>query len=311
MSEENEPCPEDSQEAGDDRSAWIAERVSILLQEKGIAPRQQAAFLAELCALSLSQARRKLRGAMWAFAEILTIAQHFEISIDQWFLAKDTSHPAIDSSGDPPPHSLPLQDAQMLFASHRIGCQVRLGPQCIAAPEADALITGQFAGEWLVGTPDTLPLPDAEGPLFYADRVELQPAATRQRIRIAILDDDGGVSGTLCDWFNAAGYEAHAFTTSEQLVASGLVAFAAYIVDFMLSAGDSSQATIKAIRRSRPDAPIVLLTGKLRSGLASEADLTTLLRTANVLFFEKPVRPSVIAATIETQLDKLASSSDR
>ena len=79
----------------------------------------------------------------------------------------------------------------------------------------------------------------------------------------------------------------------------------------MLSAGDSSQATIKAIRRSRPDAPIVLLTGKLRSGLASEADLTTLLRTANVLFFEKPVRPSVIAATIETQLDKLASSSDR
>ena len=186
MSEENEPCPEDSQEAGDDRSAWIAERVSILLQEKGIAPRQQAAFLAELCALSLSQARRKLRGAMWAFAEILTIAQHFEISIDQWFLAKDTSHPAIDSSGDLPPHSLPLQDAQMLFASHRIGCQVRLGPQCIAAPEADALITGQFAGEWLVGTPDTLPLPDAEGPLFYADRVELQPAATRQRIRIAI-----------------------------------------------------------------------------------------------------------------------------
>ena len=310
MPENNEPCPDESLETSDERSIWIAERVSTLLQEKGIAPRQQAAFLAELCALSFSQARRKLRGAMWTFAEILTIAEHFKVSIDLWFLAEDASHPAIDSSGDGL-RSLPLQDAQMLFASHRIGCQVRLGRQCIAAPEADALITGQFAGEWLVGTPDTLPLPDAEGPLFCADRVEIQPAVTRQRIRIAILDDDGGVSGTLCDWFNAAGYEAHAFTTSEQLVASGLVTFAAYIVDFMLSAGDSSQATIKAIRQARPDAPIVLLTGKLRSGLASEADLTTLLRTANVLFFEKPVRPSVIAATIETQLDKLASRNDR
>ena len=313
MPENTEPSPDESPETGDAGSAWIAERVSTLLQAKGIPTRQQAAFLAELCALSFSQARRKLRGAMWTFTEIQTIAQRFEVSIDQWFLAKDAPHPEVDVAGDDSrsPHLPPLQDAQMLLGPHRVRCQVRLGPQCFATPEADALLTGQFAGEWLVGTPDSLTLPDAEGPLFYANRVELQPAATRQRIRIAILDDDGGVSGTLCDWFNAAGYEAQAFTTSEQLIATGLGTFAAYVVDFMLSVGDSSQATIRAIRQSRPEAPIVLLTGKLRSGLASEADLTTLLRTANVLFFEKPVRPSVIAATIETQLDKLASRNDR
>ena len=55
-----------------------------------------------------------------------------------------------------------------------------------------------------------------------------------------------------------------------------------------------------------PDAPIVLLTGKLRDGQVSEADLSALLRTANVTFFEKPVRPSVLAATIEKELDQLA-----
>lgn len=75
----------------------------------------------------------------------------------------------------------------------------------------------------------------------------------------------------------------------------------------MLAGGDSSQAIIKRIRQTLPDAPIVLLTGKLRDGQASEADLTTMLRTSNVTFFEKPVRPSVLAATIEKELDQVVS----
>ena len=122
MPENTEPSPDESPETGDAGSAWIAERVSTLLQAKGIPTRQQAAFLAELCALSFSQARRKLRGAMWTFTEIQTIAQRFEVSIDQWFLAKDAPHPEVDVAGDDSrsPHLPPLQDAQMLLGPHRV-----------------------------------------------------------------------------------------------------------------------------------------------------------------------------------------------
>jgi hypothetical protein len=52
----------------------------------------------------------------------------------------------------------------------------------------------------------------------------------------------------------------------------------------------------------------VLLTGQLRDGQATEADLTTMLRTQGVTFFEKPVRPAVLTATIQSKLDRLAST---
>jgi FixJ family two-component response regulator len=136
--------------------------------------------------------------------------------------------------------------------------------------------------------------------------VLLTPALSNSCIRIAILDDDIGTSETLGEWFTAAGYAASAFTSAEQLLSSQVENYDVFVVDFLLASGDSSQATIKFIRQALPDVPIVLLTGKLRDGQVSEADLSALLRTANVTFFEKPVRPSVLAATIEKELDQLA-----
>ncbi|MDX8399708.1 MAG: hypothetical protein R8K20_05615, partial [Gallionellaceae bacterium] len=145
------------------------------------------------------------------------------------------------------------------------------------------------------------------GQYYWADQVLLTPTTDRSRIRVAILDDDAGTSETLCEWFNEAGYVAAAFTSCEQLLASKLESHDAFLVDFMLAGGDSSQAMIKNIRQALPDAPIVLLTGKLRDGQASEAELTAMLRTSNVIFFEKPVRPSILAATIAKELDHIAS----
>jgi len=52
----------------------------------------------------------------------------------------------------------------------------------------------------------------------------------------------------------------------------------------------------------------VLLTGQLRDGTASEATLATILRTQGVTFFEKPVRPAVLTAAIQSSLDRLSTT---
>ena len=81
--------------------------------------------------------------------------------------------------------------------------------------------------------------------------------------------------------------------------------FDAYVLDLVLSGGQTSQAMVERIRRQQPDAPIVLLTGQLRDGKASESTLAALLRTHRVTFFEKPVRPVMITAAIQNSLDQL------
>ena len=50
----------------------------------------------------------------------------------------------------------------------------------------------------------------------------------------------------------------------------------------------------------------LLLTGKLRDATVSEAELMAVLRSSRVTFFEKPVRPGVLAAALLNHFDQLA-----
>ncbi|MEQ1533690.1 MAG: hypothetical protein HOO97_05850 [Sideroxydans sp.] len=282
-------------------SAWAAERLSALMVDQGVPERQQAGLLCELCAVSPSQARRKLRGAMWTFGEVLTVVRHFGCSLDQVF-AGSVSHAGISTGS----FTTVMLEATFLMDALTLPCQVRLGSLSIGLQGSDELLTVQNQVGWYVGTRKQLDNHPHNGEFYHVAQVLLTPTLSKPSIRIAILDDDVGTSETLGEWFTAAGYAATAFTSAGQLLAAPVDHFDAFVVDYLLAGDDSSQATIKLIRQALPDAPIVLLTGKLRDGRVSEADLTTMLRTAHATFFEKPVRPSVLAATIEKELDQLA-----
>ena len=298
----------DTAGTADALSSWVTERLVGLMAKHGVRVRQQANLLSELCGLSPSQARRKLRGAMWSFGEVLTVTRRFGASLDQVFADSPDDGVAhtVNAADASPASPATLQDATFVMGALTVPCRVRLGALVVGAADENALLTTQNDTGWYVGTRKQLDRHCANDQCYQADQVLLMPEPTKPRIRIAILDDDIGTTETLGDWFDATGYAAKAFTTCDQLLASRIESHDAFIVDFMLAGGDSSQAIIKRIRQTLPEAPIVLLTGKLRSGQASEADLTTLLRTLNVTFFEKPVRPSVLAATIEKELDVLA-----
>lgn len=286
----------------DNLSSLVAERLSRLMAEGGVPLRHQANLLTVLCRLSPSQARRKLQGANWSFGEVLAVVRRFGVSLDKVFSSLPQDGVAHAEGGTA--QSLPMQDAVFMMDKWQMPCRVRLGAMVVGAVGNDELLTAQSPQGWVVSTFGQLDRLGVEGHRYRADQVLLTPPPGKSAIRIAILDDDFGVSETLADWFGAAGYVAAAFSSGDQLLASGITNYDAFVVDFMLAGGDSSAAVINTIRLTLPDAPIVLLTGKLRDGKVSESDLTTMLRTSNVTFFEKPVRPPVLAATIESTLDQ-------
>ncbi len=283
----------------------LAERLSALMTANEVLPRQQAGLLAELCGLSGSQARRKLHGASWSFDEVLALVRKFGASMDELCAELPIGGTAPGVRGVDVTQ-LPMIDAMFWLDSGSIPCQVRLGARYQELPDDDGLFAVFGKDDWQVGNGKILAKLKFPGPFFRADQVLLLPESNEPGIRIAILDDDVGTTETLCDWFAAAGYAATAFNNGQDLLVSGIDSYDAFVIDFMLGGGDTSHAVIATIRKTRPEAPILLLTGKLKEGLVSESDLTTLLRTANAIFFEKPVRPSVLAASIESALDKAA-----
>jgi CheY-like chemotaxis protein len=276
----------------DASGSWVAACVASLLSRHGIPPRHQATAIAQICAISVSQARRKLRGAVWLFNEVLALCRHHGESLEAVF---GTEH----GPGSPG------QAGVLLIDGLELPCQVRAGAICPPAPVDGVLLTTRVGERWLVGTPARL---DALGATGTRHLVELLQASTPDApatARIAVLDDDESAAQALVDWFEQLGYHAQGYTCADELENDLEPGFDAYVLDLVLSGGQTSQAIVERIRRQQPDAPIVLLTGQLRDGKASESTLAVLLRTHRVTFFEKPVRPVMITAAIQTSLDQL------
>lgn len=278
--------------------------LSALMARHGVNHRQQAAQIAQICAISISQARRKLRGAVWLFDEVLAVCRHFGANLDHVFPPGSAPRGAPD--GALPPQTL-SHPALLLADNQRMACDIHLGPLEPTGTTPSPLQAVYGPEGWLVATPARLNHDGVLAPRYGVDHLQLSAPSSPGRARIAVVDDDAGSAEALSDWFNESGYHAQAYTSPAQLLASPLDAHDAYVVDLILAGGQTSQALVERIRLAQPEAPIVLLTGQLRGGLASEATLATLLRTQGVTFFEKPVRPAVLTAAIQSSLDRLSA----
>ncbi|CAH0348035.1 helix-turn-helix domain-containing protein [Aquabacterium sp. CECT 9606] len=300
------PLPSD--EARDPSSTMAAECLSALMERHGIPARQQAAAVAQITGISISQARRKLRGAVWLFGEVMAITQHHGESLDQVF-APQAAPPGPVSPALASHSPNATQAAQFLIEGQALPCEVRLGAQIVgSALPGVVLAAAHDAQGWWVASPAALQAQGIQGPHYQVAQVTMTQNSQARPARIAVVDDDLASAEALGDWFNETGYRADSFTSAAQLLGTPLADYDAFVVDLILGVGQTSHALVEQIRAARPQAPIVLLTGQLRGGAATEADLTTLLRTQGVAFFEKPVRPAVLTATIQSKLDRLANS---
>lgn len=304
----------DQQAQADQSSAgWMAGCVSDLLGRHGVSPRHQATEIAQICAISISQARRKLRGAVWLFGEILALCRHYGESLDAVF----AQHAVLGA--------LPLgagaaaaggacragQPALLLADALALPCTVHLGAQCTpSASDTQELIATHLGQSWVVGSAARVLALSPAGACYRIEQLQLESPDDQPRPRIAVLDDDPCAAQTLVDWFHEMGFDAEPFTSADTL-SQALQAdthFDAYVVDLILSGGQTSQGVVEEIRRRQAHVPVFLLTGQLRDGTATEAMLATMLRTQGVTFFEKPVRPAVLTAAIQSSLDRLQAT---
>lgn len=294
---DDDSAPDDL--SADEAQGPVAARLRQALQIQGVAPRQQAAWVARLCDISVSQARRKLQGAGWLFDEVRTLAQYHGLSLD------DLAHedPGATDQG------AALERATVLLEDGRSPCQVQIG-HLLAPRDQDRLPLQaiRHGDHWLVGSPPALRRLHPHAPRYAVQRLLLTPTPPRAPLRVAVVDDDLLTAESLCDWFHDAGGKAQAFASAEALLTTDLQQFDAYVVDYILGAGQSSETLIRHLRGQRPHAPIVLLTGRLRDGTASEDSLTSLMRALKVMFFEKPVRPAVLTAALLNSLDRTSGS---
>lgn len=291
--------------------SWVSTCLSALLERHGVPSRHQATEIAHICAISVSQARRKLRGAVWLFDEVEAICRFFGESIDTVLANKA---PAPDQQ-QPGGHArlASAYPATLLLDGQRLPCDIELGALC--SSDSPASCPGFVAFHdpqegWLVTSAARLINASTTGTHYAVARLQWRNTNEQARARIAVLDDDVGSATALADWFNEVGYEAHAYNRCDELLARPLAEHDAFVVDLILAGGQTSQALVERIRREQPFAPIVLLTGQLRDGAASEATLATILRTQGVTFFEKPVRPAVLTAAIQSGLDRLSHQHD-
>lgn len=287
------PSQDDDSLPCDASDFWVAACVASLMSRHGVPPRHQAAAIAHICAISISQARRKLRGAVWSFSEIHTLCRHHGESLDAVF-------------GAEPIPNTPDQDGILLIDGLELPCQVRAGVVC-TSPSLDPaqLLASREGACWYVGTPARLDAMGLRGARHAVEQLQTTPPDAPAAARIAVLDDDESATQALVDWFEQIGFKARGYTQAASLEADLATGFDAFVLDLMLSGGQTSQAIVEHIRRRQPEAPIVLLTGQLRDGKASESTLTSLMRTQQIAFFEKPVRPAMITAAIQNSLDRL------
>jgi len=304
----------DQQPQADELSAgWMAGCVSDLLGRHGISPRHQATEIAQICAISVSQARRKLRGAVWLFAEILALCRHYGESLDAVFAQHAVlgALPLGVGSSASGGESRAGQPALLLADALELPCTIHLGAQCIpSVHDTPELIATHLGQSWVVGSAARVLALNPTGACYRIEQLQLESPDDHPRLRIAVLDDDPCAAQTLVDWFHEMGFDAEPFTTAgtlEQVLQSGKQ-FDAYVVDLILSGGQTSQGVVEGIRQRQAQVPIILLTGQLRDGTASEATLATMLRTQGVTFFEKPVRPAVLTAAIQSSLDRLQAT---
>jgi len=264
----------------------------------GIPPRQQASLVASLCDISPSQARRKLQGSAWLFEEIQTLAKFCGCAIESL-----TQTNGNTQSGMP-------QKANLIVEGRKLEGDMVIGKLlCPKDVATTPLVVMHVNGEWLIGTPSTLEQWQPGGPRYALERFSLTQARSSKKMHVAVLDDDHLAAQSLCDWLAHSELDATAFTSSAELLNADLMRFDAFIVDFILGHDQNATAAIEHIRRLRPEVPIALLTGRLKDGTTTEEDLTRMMRSQQVLFFEKPIRPALLTATLQNLFDRNAHGS--
>ncbi|MFI8417257.1 helix-turn-helix domain-containing protein [Serratia sp. NPDC078593] len=269
-------------------SQSIANRVRELFLHHGIGKRQQAKELSRILALSFSHAHRKLKGqSPWTLAQINSVAAALD----------ETPAAIVDMTVDSEaPVQTIARDAIFSIAGVMLPCVAYLGDE-LSGGRVSEYVALQQDDRWVIYRADEAPL----GNRYGVELIEIRPhSGDDERLSIAVLDDSHQAADELTKYLISRGFDAVAFyevTAFCQALTKSL--FDGYVVDWLIGQ-ETAQQCIEAIRTSdNPDAPVLVLTGQLGTGLR-ESEIARAMRDYDVLGpYEKPVRLHVIEAALQ------------
>lgn len=264
-----------------------AKFVRSLLERHGLARYRQSAWLADAVGLSYSQAHRRLNGASpWSLEDLTQVADLFGETLADLIT---------------PPEIQPTVNAALRTGKETINCRLWLGDP-IATPTSGTVFAVKSGSGWMVATTDD----GLEGEAFKIVRLEARPAADKRR-EVAVLDDDPNVADSIVSSFEMLGYGARPFYSAADLLkGAAKIAFDCFVLDWVVDDGTVLDL-VRSLRTADSSCPIVILTAQVSTGAIDETEIADAIKRYDLLFCEKPVRTSILAAMLSRAL---ASRSD-
>ncbi len=275
MTDDNLSSPK---QQADDAPSLAVKCVRAMMERHGLPRYRQSAWLAEATGLSYSQAHRRMNGgSAWTLEELERVGSLFGESLSQ----------VVSLGADPT-----SIHGTMTVGSAVVPCMMWLG-EPVPEPRADEIVAVETEGRWVA----VCARDSAGGPMYRVQRLDIRPAEAG-RPTIAVLDDDHDVADTVCAHLATQGYEARAFYRTGDLQSSARArTFDGYVIDWLV--GESSAERLIANLRSQDaSAPIVVLTAQVEAGVVDESDIAAAVKRHNLVFSEKPVRMSILSATL-------------
>jgi len=264
-------------EADGERSLAV-KCVRALMERHGLPKYRQSAWLADALGLSYSQAHRRMTGASsWTLEDLEKVGARFGESLGQ-VVSLDAGRGSVRGI--------------MSIGAARLACRLWVG-EPVSQPRPHSLVAVNTGSAWTV-----LPAGEAsEGVAHRIERLEAKPDESEARV-IAVLDDDQDVTNSICAQFQANGYEARPFYKAADLASSARSQrYDGFVIDWIVGE-TSTLKLIAALRENAPAAPIVVLTGQVLMGAVDETEIARAVKTYGLSFSEKPVRMSILSATM-------------
>ena len=181
----------------------------------------------------------------------------------------------------------------MKIGSANLDCQMWIGER-VKSPAADSVVAIRTSGGWAAVCASDV----ADAVAYKVERLEARPGSAVRKV-IAVLDDDHDLTNTICAHFDESGsYDARPFYKTADLLSSVKVQrFDGFVVDWIVGE-TSTLKLIAALRAQNTACPIIVLTAQVLSGVVDEADIAEAVRAYDLVFSEKPVRMSILSATL-------------
>lgn len=251
--------------------------VRALMERHGLPKYRQSAWLADALGLSYSQAHRRMTGASpWSLEDLSRVAALFGETMSDVVSAGSVDQTVAGSFS---------------VGTLQVPCRLSLGPR-FDRSRPNQLVAVPSTTGWLV-----VQGREAGDAGHVIERLEARPSSDMRKV-IAVLDDDPDITNSICEHFESSGYEARPFFGTAELLASlAHERFDGFLIDWIVGE-TSTVGLIKTIRDQDAKCPIVVLTAQVLAGLVDEADIAAAVNRYALVFSEKPVRASILAATL-------------